>query len=369
MPDIANPQSEQRGAFSRRGVLARILMSVTFGLLFGGVIAVLNRQAFAHTLVYALAISLLCWACIDGGRWVTGRLLNQWYRGAPPYDNPQWPGWPAMGAIVIIGSAVGYSAGNALGDLAFGYVPANPLLSGDLRDRLAQLLFSLLPAAAITYFLYSRGVIADREAAAQAAQRQAAESRLKLLETQLEPHMLFNTLANLRVLIASDPARAQQMLDQLIGYLRATLSGSRLEWHALSKEFERLGDYLALMQVRMGSRLSAGFDLPPELAHLPVPPLVLQPLVENSIRHGLEPSVAGGRIDVIARRDGADVVLKVRDTGVGFVGGRSDGASFGLAQVRERIATLYGSRASLVVERLGDGGGTEATVRLPGALP
>ena len=68
MPDITNPQSEQRGAFSRRGVLARILMSVTFGLLFGGVIAVLNRQAFAHTLVYALAISLLCWACIDGGR-------------------------------------------------------------------------------------------------------------------------------------------------------------------------------------------------------------------------------------------------------------------------------------------------------------
>jgi len=365
MSDLAPSQPGPRRRLSPRGVLARALMSALFGLFLGSVIALLNQQAFLRTLVYGLAISLLCWVCIDGGRWAAGRWLHQWKRGAAPYDNPEWPGWPVMVVILILGSAAGYSAGNTLVDLLYGYVPENPLLSGDLRHRVAQLLFSLLPAGAITYYLYSRGVIADREAAAQTAQRQAAESRLKLLETQLEPHMLFNTLANLRALIASDPARAQQMLDQLIGYLRATLSGSRLEWHPLREEFERLADYLALMQVRMGSRLATGFDLPDDLALEPVPPLLLQPLVENSIRHGLEPSVAGGRVDIAARRDGADIVLSVRDTGVGFATEPVAGTSFGLSQVRERLGTLYGGRASLVVERLA-GNGTQATVRLPG---
>ncbi len=352
-----------------RGVGMRALASVVFGLVFGSALVVLNRQDFVKTMAYALPISLLCWLFIDGGRWVTGRLLHRLYGAAAPHDNPEWPGWPAMTVILIVGSAVGYSAGNEVGDLFNGYVPENPLLNGDLRHRLGQLLFSVLPATAITYFVYTRRVIADREAATQAAQRQATESRLKLLETQLEPHMLFNTLANLRVLIATDPGRAQQMLDQLIGYLRSTLSGSRLEWHSLRAEFDLLADYLALMQVRMGSRLETSFDLPSELADLPVPPLLLQPLVENSIRHGLEPSVAGGRIDVGARRDGSDLVLTVSDTGIGFAGEPVAGTSFGLSHVRERLATLYGARARLTVEPAGALGGTQAIVRVAGVVP
>jgi len=223
-----------------------------------------------------------------------------------------------------------------------------------------------VPATVITYWFYSRETIAAKEAAMQAAQRQAAEHQLKLLESQLEPHMLFNTLANLRVLIGVDPQRARAMLDQLIAFLRATLAGSRAAQHPLRAEFARLTDYLALMQVRMGGRLQTRVELPEALAELPVPPLLLQPLVENCIKHGLEPALAGGCIDVRAARDGGTLVLSVRDTGAGLSTPAVEGTQFGLVQVRERLAALYGARAALTLTRADDAeGGTLATIRLP----
>jgi LytS/YehU family sensor histidine kinase len=273
-----------------------------------------------------------------------------------------------MFGIVFVGSVIGYSAGTALGDWLVGGRSSNLFNTGSLRESLTLLLFALVPATAMTYFFYSRGALEKRNAAAQAAQRQAAESRLKLLEAQLEPHMLFNTLANLRVLITLDTPRALAMLDQLIAFLRATLGASRLSQHSLRAEFERLRDYLALIQVRMGERLVVAFDLPPGLADVEVPALLLQPLVENSVKHGLEPAVSGGRIEVRAARDGADLLLSVRDTGVGLArdGIGREGAAFGLAQIRERLATLYGSRASLILVAADTaGGGTLAQVRLP----
>jgi LytS/YehU family sensor histidine kinase len=268
-----------------------------------------------------------------------------------------------MCSVIVLGTLIGFSTGSALGDWITGYRSASLLSAGNLRASLSLLLMALLLAVVLTYFFYSRGVIADREAAAQSAQRQAAESQLKLLESQLEPHMLFNTLANLRALIALDPRRAEAMLDQLIGFLRATLNGSRSAQHSLRAEFARLADYLSLMQVRMADRLNVHFDLPAALAETPIAPLLLQPLVENSIKHGLEPAVAGGRIDISAARDGAELVLRVRDTGLGFDAG-ADG--FGLSQVRERLATLYGARASLEIVTAPDAdGGTLAAIRLP----
>jgi sensor histidine kinase YesM len=192
--------------------------------------------------------------------------------------------------------------------------------------------------------------------------------------------MLFNTLANLRVLIGTDPARAQAMLDQLIAFLRATLAGSRAAQHPLRAEFARLADYLALMQVRMGARLGTRFELPEALAELPVPPLLLQPLVENCIKHALEPAVAGGRIDISAAREAGALVLRVRDTGAGLSGAATAdtglsgaataGTAFGLAQVRERLAALYGTRASLTLtDALDAEGGALATIRLPITSP
>jgi sensor histidine kinase YesM len=199
------------------------------------------------------------------------------------------------------------------------------------------------------------------------------------LQSQLEPHMLFNTLANLRVLIGLDPSRAQAMLDHLIAFLRATLMASRQSAHPLQAEFAHLQDYLALMSVRMGHRLQVSFDLPPDLATLPVPPLLLQPLVENAIKHGLEPKLAGGRISVHASRAGEQLHLRVRDTGVGLLpqpsgnvnnNGTGTGTSFGLEHVRTRLATLYGSAAGLQLQAADDAdGGTLARIHLPLSSP
>jgi LytS/YehU family sensor histidine kinase len=196
------------------------------------------------------------------------------------------------------------------------------------------------------------------------ARQRATEARLKLLEAQLEPHMLFNTLANLRALIGADPRQAQEMLDHMIAYLRATLSASRTTTHSLQAEFDRLGDYLELMAVRMGPRLDYSLQLPPELAQHPVPALLLQPLVENSIRHGLEPKVDGGRVTVSARREDGQLVLEVTDTGAGPSAETAPGKGFGMNQVRERLATLHGAAARIDFAAA-PGGGARTVLHLP----
>lgn len=197
------------------------------------------------------------------------------------------------------------------------------------------------------------------------AERDASEARLRLLQSQLEPHMLFNTLANLRALIGVDPPAAQRMVDRLNDYLRATLDASRATTHPLSAEFERLRDYLDLMAIRMGPRLAASFDLPDALRDVPVPPLILQPLVENAIRHGLEPQVAGGRIDVHAAREGDALVLTVHDSGAGFDATQPPRSGrFGMAQVIERVASATSGRGTVDVQSQ-SGAGTTVRLTLP----
>ena len=361
--DLPTPatMAQRRARFAVRGLRTLISCVVIAGLLTG----VMDHASFWVNLVHSVCIGTCCWLAIDLGRMP----LARWqHRNAPPGTTEaqsQWPGWPLMLIAIAVGTIVGISVGNELARWITG-VASPGFYRGSWRQAFTLLLLSLVPGLVITYYFYSRETIAGKEAAIQTAQRQAAEHQLKLLESQLEPHMLFNTLANLRVLIGMDPPRAQLMLDQLIAFLRATLNASRASQHPLSAEFTRLADYLALMKVRMGDRLQAQFELPPELAATPVPPLLLQPLVENCIKHGLEPNVAGGRITVSATQDGADLVLRVRDTGVGLSDAASDGTRFGLVQVRERLATLYGPRATLTLQDAGDAeGGTLATIRLP----
>ena len=212
----------------------------------------------------------------------------------------------------------------------------------------------------VSYFFYARERVALSLKEAEAARRLAAESQLRLLQAQLEPHMLFNTLANLRVLIQMDAVMAQAMLDSLISFLRATLSASRQHAHPLADEFDRVADYLALMQVRMGARLRVHLDLPDDLRACPVPPLLLQPLVENAIQHGLEPKLDGGDLRVEARRNGAMLQVTVLDTGLGRTAGEaassSPGTGFGLQQVRERLAVTWGDAASLQLADRSEGG-------------
>jgi len=313
------------------------------------------ERPFLPSLVYSLCIGTISWAVIDLGRHF--------------FPSSRETGWPALLpgiGLVALGIAVGYLGGSALADLlctSFGwYGPAGAAHTE--ADHRAALLITTLAGIGATYYFYSvyRGQWLEQEMTQ--ARRHADEARLKLLETQLEPHMLFNTLANLRVLIAVDAPRAQRMLDHMIAYLRATLDASRATTHALQVEFDRLRDYLELMAIRMGPRLSYELLLPPELATHPVPTLLLQPLVENAIQHGLEPKVEGGRLTVRAHAEGGELVLDVIDTGVGAPGPVPEGKGFGLTQVRERLATLYGPAARLSFEPAG-APGAHVRIHLP----
>ena len=323
----------------------------------------LFNDPFLPTLVHAFCIGILIQTLIEGGRFG----LSYWLRRHRPDDlgaRYNWPGWHLMAPLVVVASLSAYFPGHALGDLLLGVQrPPGSLFQ---HPRALKLILSLvlLISASFTYFLYLRGRMALLDARTQAATRSAAENQLKLLQSQLEPHMLFNTLANLRVMIGVDPAQAQAMLDHLSAFLRAMLEASRSGSHPLQAEFARIGDYLELMQIRMGARLHSRLELPPALAGVPVPPLLLQPLVENAIKHGLEPQVNGGSISVAARREGSTLVLCVRDSGAGLAAIPGGGTSFGLQHVRDRLAALYGNAASFTLEPAEDGGAL-AVVRLP----
>ena len=295
-------------------------------------------------LVYALAISMLTWLFVDVGRFL--------WRVPPP---SHWPQQPLQRALLLGGGiGGGFVLGILIGDAYVGR-STWALLRLDPDRFTGILLGSLAVSCVFIAFFYQRG-------RGELLARQAREAELRLLQSQLEPHMLFNTLANLRVLIALDPPRAQAMLDRLIAFLRSTLEASRAGTHTLADEFARLDDYLGLMAVRMGARLHSTLSLPPELAQERMPALLLQPLVENSIRHGLDPKVEGGSIEVSATRDGSRLLLAVRDSGVGWPAAPREG--FGLAQVRERLATRYGAAARLEIGPAA-GGGTLATLTLP----
>jgi signal transduction histidine kinase len=211
----------------------------------------------------------------------------------------------------------------------------------------------------------------DAQANAQALQfaleretleRQAADAKLSLLQSQVEPHFLFNTLANVQTLVESGSPRAASVLGSLIAYLRAAMPQLHDSAPTLAREQALVQAYLELMQMRMPDRLQYGIEIDPALHDLRVPPMTLLTLVENAVRHGIDPSEAGGRIEVGARRDGAGVRLWVSDTGRGIDVSRPPGT--GLANLRERLAAAYGGRASLTLSAL-EPHGVRAQIDLP----
>jgi signal transduction histidine kinase len=345
-------------------VLRHVAIAVPLAAFIAAFFSIAFNDRYGVNFVYSLCIGLIVQLTIDLGRRAAARALIRFGRGGEAARRSDWPGWPITLAIIPAGVWLGVNLGYALAGRLLGMRTAAPSVD-DPRTLFVVLTVSLLASLAFVVVSWGRARLAHSDAQAQRAQRAAAENQLKLLESQLEPHMLFNTLANLRVLIGSDPPRAQAMLDRLITFLRATLQASRSGTHALADEFERLGDYLALMQVRMGPRLRYAFELPTDLRGHAVPPLLLQPLVENAIQHGLEPQREGGRIDVTARRDGARLVLEVRDSGVGLAASSSSsGTQFGTQQVRERLTALYGDAAAFRLEPAAQSG-TVATLTLP----
>jgi signal transduction histidine kinase len=251
--------------------------------------------------------------------------------------------------LIALGIAVGWLGGSALAAALLGMA----WTAG--RDAWAALGVTLAAGIAGTWFFWSRQKAAELE-------RGRIEAQLKLLQAQIEPHFLFNTLANLDALIATDPSRAREMLRHLNDYLRATLAAARRERSPLGEEFALLRNYLEVLAIRMGPRLRFALALPSELAAFEIPPMLLQPLVENAVKHGLEPQVGGGTVSVVAKSNGKALVLEVADTGSG--GAAQGGAGVGLANVRERLAATYAG-AARIEAGTNPAGGYTVTLTLP----
>lgn len=265
--------------------------------------------------------------------------------------------------LVAVSVPLGIEAGLHVYGLLLGRsLPLGVMLTLPNATLTRALAIAFSGASLLIYILWSQQRLADAAAAQADVQRLAVETQLRLLQAQIEPHMLFNTLATLHTLIEVDAPRAQTMVEQLIIYLRRTLSASRRDTSSLGDEFALLRTYLDLMSIRMGPRLHTQLHLPDELAALPFPPMLLQPLVENAIKHGLEPKVAGGSIVIRAELKAEQLLVSVMDSGVGLRDEPSDG--YGLQHVRERLQALYGPRACLIVVANVDGG-TCASVSLP----
>lgn len=205
---------------------------------------------------------------------------------------------------------------------------------------------------------------AELEATVARADRERATAELKTLRAQVEPHFLYNTLSNVVSLIDREPATAKHMTERLIGYLRHTLDASRRDNATVGDELAIIADYLEILRLRMGERLAFTIDATDEVRALPLSPMLLQPLVENAIKHGLEPKIEGGNIAVSATVHDGVLQIRVEDTGLGFgVATDTAGSGSGLTNVRARLKALYGDAAKLTIEQPKDG--TRICVSLP----
>lgn len=260
--------------------------------------------------------------------------------------------WDAVHPLrrLIVSVAIGSLLGIVLVILAKGYTWS--YVTGKYGMFLFNVVVAFFNGVFVSLFFYvklsaarAQATLARAEAERHLLSKQAVEAELKLMQAQIEPHFLFNTLANVKRLYETSPGSGRTMLGHLIQYLRAALPSMRQSGSSVRRELDLVRSYLTILQFRMGDRLAFSVEADAGALDAGLPPIVLPTLVENAIKHGLSPLPEGGRIDVRAHAEGGTLVVEVRDTGAGFRG--SGGAGVGLANTRQRLATLYGERASL----------------------
>jgi signal transduction histidine kinase len=210
----------------------------------------------------------------------------------------------------------------------------------------------------------TRAKVATATAAEESLKRQLVEAQLKMMQAQVEPHFLFNTLASVDYLIETDPRTASKMQKNLIQYLRAALPQMREGSTTLGKEVQLCRAFLEILKFRMEDRLQYTVIVPQGLQSAQFPPMMLQSLVENSIKHGLEPKPEGGSLTISADIANGKLRVTVADTGLGFAVADQPGTGVGLANVRERLAALYGGAARLAIEA-NSPAGTIVTIEVP----
>ena len=255
------------------------------------------------------------------------------------------------------------------------YEPQERVRVVRLGDSLMELAFLWILGSGVIKFTYKRQIQAEAQAAqavetaeAEALKRQVVEARMAAMQAQVEPHFLFNTLASIEHLIQTDPQRASQMQRNLIALLRASMPTMRETNDGgvrdLGRELSVIRPYLEILKVRMEERLTTEIDVPEGLMSAEFPPMMVQTLVENAIKHGLEPKPEGGHLMVKAEIVHGKLAVTVSDTGLGFGRAATAGTGVGLANIRERLQLLYGPKAALTISE-NPGGGTRAVIAVP----
>ena len=251
---------------------------------------------------------------------------------------------------ILLGTAIGLVIGAHLA----GIKQLDKIYS--LPSLIRTMSIGLIFGGIIFYFFLSRHQINYAGSKAReehlkriTSEKEMAETKLRLLQAQIEPHFLFNTLSNVLSLLDTDVKKGRAMLLNLTRYLRLTLDKTRSKTTTLEQELDTVCAYMNIHKVRMGDRLEFSIDMPEDLKKRSLPPMLIQPLVENAIKHGLEPKVAGGRIHISIGRENGILRVVVADTGEGIPENAGDGV--GMTNIRQRLTSLYGEKAKLILKQ------------------
>lgn len=321
-------------ALSWRRVLFALAVSTPFGL----VLSIPSSTATLVVVGRAMLVGLLVLLAFG--------LLEQW-----PRRLPRWLGrWvlQLVGVVMVVplGALLAYWVTTG-GDPQFAQNP--PRVIGFLQLTFTGILFA--PWIALGAMVRQRDAFVHEQALAfelerSELERKALDARLRLLQAQVEPHFLFNTLANVKALVDAGSPQASRVLESLIAYLRATVPRLHEPTTTLGQELQLVRAYLEVMQMRMPDRLQFALRIEHGARELHCPPMTLLTLVENAVRHGIDPSEDGGRIDVEIWLRNGRVLLRVTDTGVGLKA-TSGGLGTGLTTLRERLQLAFGGDAQL----------------------
>lgn len=341
------PNIEQSAPSSRIHIKAResvriyvwvIIISILLAVF--NSLTVMSKSVFLYTLIISLCVGFTIYHLI---------VLLFWLF-KPEEDNR------LLIALILIISVVGGAVISAqLSGFIMRYLFSPEIVPWNPQNYFGIIVNLSGVGGTITYIFYSRvrfksvREVAEKERINRlASDKETLEANLKLLQAQIEPHFLFNTLSNILSLIDTDPSKGKSMLLDLNNYLRTSLSRTLPETTTLGQEIEAVRAYLNIQKIRLGDRMNFTIDVPGNLTKHPFPPMLLQPLVENAVKHGLEPDEKGGEISISVHEEGGFIRIEVVDTGLGFTSFNTQGV--GIANVRERIKLIYGEKGRLIME-------------------